>query len=61
MSATREISCGMLQPAANLRAVKWKSMESVNSATIAGVKAAPEGFVQWAALQHGAVENAQAE
>ena len=45
---------------ANLPAVKWEAIKSVKSANIAGVKAAPEGFIQWA-LQHGAVENAQGE
>ena len=45
---------------ANLLAVRWNGIKSIKSANIAGVKAAPEGFVQWA-LQHGAVENAQAE
>jgi hypothetical protein len=44
----------------NLSLVKWKAIKSIKSANIAGVKAAPEGFVQWA-LQNGAVENAQPE
>jgi len=45
---------------ANLCTVKWNAIKSIKSANIAGVKAAPEGFVQWA-VEHGAVENAQAE
>ena len=45
---------------ANLAQVKWKTIKSIKSANIAGVKAAPAGFVQWA-LANGAVENAAAE
>lgn len=45
---------------ANLSSVKWKEIRSIKSANIAGVKGAPEGFVQWA-LANGAVENAQTE
>ncbi len=45
---------------ANLSSVKWKAIKSIKSANIAGVKAAPGGFVQWA-LQNGAVQNAQTE
>ena len=45
---------------ANLESVKWKEIRSVRSANIAGVKGAPEGFIQWA-LQNGAVENPQAD
>ena len=44
----------------NLSSVKWKAIKSIKSANIAGVKAAPEGFVEWA-LKNGAVENANAE
>lgn len=43
---------------ANLSSVKWKEIKSIKSANIAGVKGAPDGFVQWA-LANGAVENAQ--
>lgn len=45
---------------ANLSSVKWKEIRSIKSANVAGVKGAPEGFVQWA-LQNGAEENAQAD
>jgi hypothetical protein len=44
----------------NLNRVQWMQIKSIKSANIAGVKAAPEGFVQWA-LQNGAIENAQAD
>lgn len=44
--------------AVNLSGVQWKEIRSIKSANIAGVKAAPEGFVEWA-LKNGAVENAQ--
>ena len=43
---------------AALGSVKWKEIRSIKAANIAGVKGAPEGFVQWA-LANGAVENAQ--
>jgi hypothetical protein len=45
---------------ANLSSVRWKEIKSIKSANIAGVKEAPEGFVEWA-LANGAVENAQVE
>ena len=45
---------------ANLASVKWKEIRSIKSANIAGVKGAPDGFIQWA-LQNGAVENPQAD
>lgn len=45
---------------ANLSSVKWKEISSIKSANIAGVKGAPEGFIQWA-LQNGAEDNAQAD
>ncbi len=45
---------------ATLGSVKWKEIKSIKSANIAGVKGAPEGFVQWA-LANGAVENAQVD
>jgi hypothetical protein len=44
---------------ANLSGVKWKEIRSIKSANVAGVKSAPEGFIQWA-LQNGAIENADA-
>jgi hypothetical protein len=45
---------------ANLSSVKWKEIRGIKSANIAGVKGAPEGFIQWA-LANGAVENAHAD
>jgi uncharacterized protein YjbI with pentapeptide repeats len=45
---------------AYLAAAKWNAIKSIKSANIAGVKAPPEGFIEWA-LQHGAVDHAQAE
>jgi uncharacterized protein YjbI with pentapeptide repeats len=45
---------------ANLAGVHWKEIKSVKSANLAGVKAAPEGFTQWA-LQNGAIENASVD
>jgi hypothetical protein len=45
---------------ADLASVKWKEIRSIKSANIAGVKNAPDGFVQWA-LQNGAIQNAAAE
>jgi uncharacterized protein YjbI with pentapeptide repeats len=45
---------------ANLSSLKWKEIRSIKSANIAGVKGAPEGFIQWA-LANGAVENAQTD
>lgn len=44
----------------NLKGIQWKQIKSIRGANIAGVKAAPEGFIQWA-IQSGAIENAQAE
>jgi hypothetical protein len=44
----------------NLAAVKWKQIKSIKGANIAGVRGAPEGFVQWA-LGNGAVEIARPE
>jgi uncharacterized protein YjbI with pentapeptide repeats len=40
---------------ADLRNVGWKQIKKVTAANIAGVKNAPEGFVEWA-LQNGAVQ-----
>lgn len=45
---------------ANLSAVRWSQIKNIKSANLAGVKGAPEGFVQWA-FEHGAVGNGQAE
>jgi uncharacterized protein YjbI with pentapeptide repeats len=39
---------------ADLRNVAWKQLKKVTGANIAGVKNAPEGFVEWA-LRNGAV------
>jgi hypothetical protein len=41
---------------ANLRDIQWKQIRSIKTANIAGVKAAPDGFLQWA-LQNGAVDS----
>ena len=40
---------------ADLRNIEWKQLKNVATANIAGVKNAPEGFVQWA-LKNGAVQ-----
>jgi hypothetical protein len=40
---------------ADLRGVEWRHLRKVTAANIAGVKNAPEGFVEWA-LQNGAVQ-----
>ena len=40
---------------ANLRNIEWKQLKNVATANIAGVKNAPEGFVEWA-LKNGAVQ-----
>ncbi len=45
---------------ADLASVKWKGVKSIKTANIAGVKNAPDGFIQWA-LHNGAVEDANAE
>ena len=39
----------------DLRNIEWKQLKNVKSANIAGVKNAPEGFVDWA-LKNGAVQ-----
>jgi uncharacterized protein YjbI with pentapeptide repeats len=39
---------------ADLRNIQWKQLKKVSTANIAGVKNAPEGFVEWA-LKNGAV------
>jgi hypothetical protein len=44
----------------NLSGAQWKDIRSIKSANIAGVKDAPEGFIQWA-LQNGAIENAEGD
>jgi pentapeptide repeat protein len=44
----------------NLEDVQWKEIRSIKSANIAGVKAAPDGFIQWA-LQNGAVYSPSAD
>ncbi len=40
---------------ADLRSVQWKQLKNVKGTNIAGVKNAPEGFVEWA-LKNGAVQ-----
>jgi hypothetical protein len=40
---------------AELRNIQWKQLKKVAGANIAGVKDAPEGFVEWA-LRNGAVQ-----
>jgi len=40
---------------ADLKNIQWKQLKKVASANIAGVKDAPEGFVDWA-LKNGAVQ-----
>ena len=41
---------------ADLSAIKWQQIKSVNKTNLAGVKNAPEGFLQWA-LNNGAVQS----
>ena len=43
-----------------LQGVRWQGIQSMKGANIAGVRSAPDGFVQWA-LQHGAVQTAEAD
>lgn len=43
---------------ANLSGVQWKEIRSIRSANIAGIKAAPEGFVEWA-IQNGAISSSR--
>jgi uncharacterized protein YjbI with pentapeptide repeats len=45
---------------ADLRDAAWQRLKSVKGANIAGVKNAPEGFVEWA-LKNGALDQAGAE
>jgi hypothetical protein len=45
---------------ANLKDVQWKEIRSIKTANIAGVKAAPDGFIQWA-LQNGAVDSSSSD
>lgn len=45
---------------AALQGVRWQGIQSMKGANIAGVRSAPDGFVQWA-LQHGAVQTAEAD
>jgi uncharacterized protein YjbI with pentapeptide repeats len=40
---------------ADLRNIGWKQLKSVSQANIAGVRNAPEGFIEWA-LKNGAVQ-----
>jgi len=41
---------------ATLRGIRWEHIASVKNTNIFGVKAAPDGFVDWA-LKHGAQQN----
>jgi hypothetical protein len=45
---------------ANLKDIQWKQIRSIKTANIAGVKASPDGFRQWA-LQNGAVDSPSAD
>ncbi len=45
---------------ANLKDVQWKQIRSIKTANIAGVKATPDGFIEWA-LQNGAVDSPSAD
>lgn len=45
---------------AALEGVRWQGIQSIKGANIAGIRSAPDGFVQWA-LQHGAVQTAEAD
>lgn len=45
---------------ANLQDIDWRLIASIQSANIAGIKNAPEGFRAWA-LVHGAIENPNAD
>ena len=44
----------------NLKGIQWKQIRSIKTANIAGVKGAPDGFLQWA-LQNGAVDSPSAD
>ena len=41
---------------ASLKNINWKQIKSIAKANIAGVRGAPEGFLQWA-LAHGALDS----
>ena len=41
----------------DLRNIRWQEIRSMKLANLAGVKNAPDGFLQWA-LQHGATQDA---
>lgn len=45
---------------ANLDQIEWRKIKSIAKANIAGVRAAPEGFLQWA-LANGAVDSSAGE
>lgn len=45
---------------ANLKDVQWKQIRSIKTANIAGVKTAPDGFIQWA-LHNGAINSPSAD
>ncbi len=44
---------------ANLNAIQWRQLRSINATNIAGVRNAPQGFVEWA-LKNGAVDQPNA-
>jgi hypothetical protein len=41
----------------DLRSIRWQDIRSMKMANLAGVRNAPDGFLQWA-LQHGAIQDA---
>jgi uncharacterized protein YjbI with pentapeptide repeats len=45
---------------ADLKDIRWQKIKNIKMANIAGVKNAPEGFIDWA-LKHGAVQSAAEE
>ncbi len=45
---------------ADLAGVQWRNMQSMTGANIAGIRNAPNGFVDWA-LQHGAISAPNAD
>ena len=42
----------------DLRNLRWQEIRSIKMTNLAGVKNAPDGFLQWA-LRHGAIQEAQ--
>lgn len=45
---------------ADLKDIRWQKIKNIKMANIAGVKNAPEGFIDWA-LKHGAMQSAAEE